>query len=733
MKSSKTGKYVVPCLSVLAVAVAQAVQAAEPAAATVSGEVTPKLYYFNYTGGPGGGMTPYLQSYGGQDAWSGNRDNGFFADLDLNLIVSDGTRDLLRLERQGFGIDNHRGQLQGGNAAIGVGGYYSHFRTNSHGVDYVYRPGTADNPVATIPPYVANANAGYLTRFNNDSGGETSYKIERTRYGMGVKFKPDLLGKGTSLALNFDGYKREGNKFSTFVFGNGDITPNSAAQKQARWRGYDKPVDESMGRFSLNFTAAPAGLFQFAYDGSLEKFNSRARTALMTDLQAAIEANPALTLAGTSDLHFVPDTTLMTHAFRLSKNYGKTALAAGYGMSRLKQDSYSNDQAAVGSGYGNGKISTQNAFFNINHRFSSAAGVEAYVKYYDRNNDSRKGLVGGSVLDPTIRDMWGLHIENIETLNYGLAATFSGLPAKSNLTVGWKHEDTDRDFRYNTLPTTGSNIGAWPTTSVNGQKTKANEFYLKWVARPMKDMTLRLTPSIVRASKTGFMTEAEDAFNLKAALGYALTKQTYLNAYYHYKNKDNHDHSFTNTNKPGLVPPYYTVGTSYKQKADDTFHAAGLSFTHSPSEWLNLGGSLDWAQNDFETYFFGTNVRRFETNILFDPRGASGYKIDTWSLSLNGDYQPTDRLKLRASYTLSKSDGHSKTTSTASLPPGSTAYVVNDKIDHTLNSLAFGVDYDLKNKWTLKGAYVYDHYNDKFYSAIDGGHHTLMMGLSLGF
>lgn len=728
----KSSKHFVPCLSVLAVAVAQAANAAEPV--TASGEVTPKLYYFNYTGGPGGGMTPYLQSYGGEQSWGGNRDNGFYADIDFNLIVSDGTRDLLRLEREGYGIDNHRGQLQGGNASIGVGGYYSHFRTNSHGVDYVYRPGTTDNPVASIPPYVAAGNAGYLTRFNDDSGGETSYKIERTRYGMGVKFKPDLLGKGTSLALNFDGYKREGNKFSTYVLGNGDITPNSAAQKQARWRGYDRPVDEIMGRFSVNFTAAPAGLFQFAYDGSYEKFNNRARTALMTDFQSIIEANPALTLAGSSDLHFVPDTSLMTHAFRLSKTFGSTALAAGYGMSRLEQDSYSNDQAAPGSGYSNGKISTQNAFFNLNHRLSSTIGAEAFVKYFDRDNDSRKGLVGGSVLDPTVRDTWGLHIENIKTLNYGLAATFNGLPVKSSLTVGWKYEDTDRDFRYNSLPVAaGSNIGAWPTTSVNGQNTKSHEVYLKWVARPMKDMTLRITPSVIRANDTGYVTEAEDSINLKAALGYALTKQTYLNAYYHYKNKDNHDHTFYNTNKPGLVPPYYTVGAGYGQKADDTFNAAGLSFTHTPSEWLNFTGSLDWAQNDFKTYFFGTNARRFEQNIIFDPRGDSGYKIDTWSLSLNADYQPTDRLKLRAGYTLSKSDGHSKTTSTATLPAGYGPYVVNDKIDHTLNSLALGVDYQLKNKWTLKGAYVYDHYDDNYYSAIDGGHHTLMMGLSLGF
>lgn len=489
MKANRMSKYFVPCLTVLAAAIGQA-YAADEKGTVVTGEVTPKLIYFNYNSGPGGGSPQYLQAYGGQRDWSGDDRSGVYADIDLNLKVGD----FFSLERQGFGRDSHRGNLKGGSSDIGFSGYYGHYRSDNGGLDYLNRPGTANNPVATIPPYNPAGNAGYLTLFNDDTGGETNYNIERTRYGVGVKFKPDLLGKGTSLALNFDGYKRDGNKFSTYVFGNGDITPNSAAQKQARWRGYDRPVDEDMGRFSLNFTAAPGGMFQFAYDGSYEKFNSKARTALMTDFQAAIEANPALTLAGTSDLHFVPDTTLMTHAFRLSKNYGKTALAVGYGMSRLEQDSYSNDQAAAGSGYDNGKISTENAFFNVNHRFSPGVGIEAHVKYFNRDNDSNKGIVGGSVLDRTVRDTWGVNINNIETLSYGLAATFNGLPAKSSVTLGWKHEDTDRDLEYQTVPSP-ANLGPWPTVVLLQDRSKSDEIYLRWNARPMKDMTLRVTSS----------------------------------------------------------------------------------------------------------------------------------------------------------------------------------------------------------------------------------------------
>lgn len=65
--------------------------------------------------------------------------------------------------------------------------------------------------------------------------------------------------------------------------------------------------------------------------------------------------------------------------------------------------------------------------------------------------------------------------------------------------------------------------------------------------------------------------------------------------------------------------------------------------------------------------------------------------------------------------------------------PATTTYVVNDKIDNLLHSLAFGVDYALKNNLTIKGGYVYDRYRDKAFSNLDGSHHSLMLGASVRF
>jgi len=731
MKASRTSKYFVPYLTVLAAAISHA-YAADEGGTVVTGEVTPKLIYFDYTGGPGGGAPQYLQAFGSERSWSDNTDSGVYADLDMNLRIGD----YFSLERQGFGLDSHRGSLRGGNGSVGFSGYYSHYRSGSHGLDYLNRPGTANNPVD--PAYFTapgHTNSGFLSRFNDDSPADVDFHTERTNYGVAMKFKPEVLGKGRSLSLGFDGYKRDGNKFATWVAGNADFTNSTTAaltgdpattgvRTPQRWRGYEKPVDENMGRFTLNFAATPGGIFQFAYDGSIEKFRSQAATFMMEDV-AGLTDGVTMTPAwvGAWPMHFVPDTTLMTHNIRLSKSFANTAVAAGYGMSGLKQDKQSVVQTEVGF---TGKINTENAFFNINHRFSQSIGGEAYVKYFQRDNQSTETPAG--ILDRDIRDEWGVRINQLETLDYGLAGTFRGLPAKSSLTAGWRHLDTDRDLQWNYL--TAANIGQWPTTSLYGDKTRSDEFYLKWSARPAKNLTLRITPSWVHADKTGLVSEAEESFNLKTALGYALSAQTHLNAYYNYKDKKNGDQNFLDTNKPGAgVEP--TTTTEYAQKADDTFHAVGLSLSHSPSEWVTLSGSLDWSQNDFETYFFGTNVRRFETNIVFDLRGASAYKVDTLSLSLNADYQPTDQMKVRASYTLSDTSGDIRTTSTATAVP--TAYAVNDRIDNMLHSLAFGVDYALSDKRTLKAGYAYDRYEDKAYSNLDGGHHSVMVGVSIGF
>lgn len=707
MKVNNTLKFALPCLTLLAAAIGQAF-AQQDSANLVSGEITPKMVFFSASGT----QPTWVQSNGGQKAWSGNRDQGAYGDFDLELSIGD----FLTIEREGFGADNHRGKLKGGNESFGIKGYYSHFRTNSSGLDYLNRPGSANNPVD--PAYTPASNTGYTTKFNDDSAPGTDYHVERTRYGIAAKLKPGLLGKNTSLTLGFDGYRRDGNKFATWVAGGSDgFNSGVFVNNSGRWRGYDKKVDENMGRFSLNLTASPAGLFQIAYDGSIEKFDNNAKTAVMGDFGTTVAAN------NNKSLHFVSDTTLISHAIRLSKQYGNTAVAFGYGRSELKQDALDVRQEITGF---RGKIGTENAFLTANHRFSPMVSVEGHVKYRNRDNDSALGqpTLGTTVLNQTDPQSWGVRIARVDSMEYGAAATLAGLPAKSNLTAGWKREDSDRDLAWQE----GVQVGITPSLSLYNEQAVSDEIYLKWVARPIKGMTLRIAPSYVWADRTAQVSQAEEAFNLKTNVSYAVSNRTLVNAYYNYKDKQNDYHQFNSTNK---LPVVTYPGPDFSQKTDDTFHSAGLSVNMTPSEWVTVGASLDWAQNDFETYFLDTNRRRFENqNIVFGLRGDSSYKVDTWSLTLNGEYQPSDALKLSASYTWSLSDGDARTTGIGTtLAPES----LTDKIDNTLHSLAFGATYQLERNLALRGMYVFDSYDDNVYSNLNGRLHTLMMGVSLGF
>jgi len=716
MNTNMTLKFILPCMTVLAAAMSQ-VYAAETTASTVSGEITPKLYYFNYFDGPGADLTQFMERYSPQEAWSGDRDSGFYADLDLNLTVSNQGRDILTLERQGFGLNNHRGKARVNTDNLGFTGYYSHFRSASGGIDYLYNPNRV--PGGTDPTYnvPANTNSGYVAQFNDDSGGQTEYKIDRTTYGVGMKFKPGMLGEGTSLSVNYDGYKRDGNRFSTYVAGGSDVT-GGAARVLQRLRGFDQDIEENMNKFSINLTASPGGLFQLSYDGALETFDNRARDNLMGGFAANFGGFFAPASAN-KDLHFVPDSTLMTHAIRLSRTFGATAVAAGYGMSRLEQDSFTVRQTLAG--YTTGEISTDNAFLNINHRVSPTLGLEGYIKYANRDNDSTFPAPG--LISATEDQTLDVRINSIESFSYGLSATMRALPLKSTLTGGWKREDIDRDLAWTDVSV---ERGIAPQRSLYREETVSDEVYLKWIARPMAGVTLRVTPSYLWADETGLVTEPEESINLKAAVSYAATDGIQVSGYYNYKHRQNNNNTFTNAlANDGL-------GTAQAQDVDNTFHSAGASLNLTPAERVSASVSLDWTQNDFESYYFSTDRRRYEiglttTNTLnFLIRDSSNYKIDTWSLSLNGDWQASDRLKLNAGYTFSVSEGDVA----SGLIATELAGTIDGRIDNTLHSFILGADYSLKKNTTLRTGYIYDNYDDAVYDALSGGVHTLMAGVS---
>ena len=685
----------------------------------VSGEITAKLYLFDYFKGFGSDRTQFLERYNYQKG--GDNRSGAYLDADLSVLVSDSKRDVFVLERRGFGAHNHRGYLRGDSDRLGLTGYYSNFRSATGGLAFLYSPNLVTggtDPTYNVP---ANTNSGFVAQFNNDSPGQTLFKIDRTTYGAGLALKPQLFGTTATAAVSYDGYKRDGNRFATYVAGGSDVT-GGAARVLQRWRGFDMPVEERMNRYTLKLGGAPGG-FALSYEGSLEKFDNKARDVLMGDF-AANFAGFFNAPSATKPVHFVPDSTLISNSVRMAKNFGSTAVAAGYGLSILDQDSFTQRQQTAG--YTVGKITTNSAYLNVNSSVLRGVGLEGFVKYYNRDNDSTFpaiGLInpagGGEQLD--------VRIDKIKSLNYGLSAAFRPNTLKSTVTVGWKREDKDRDLTWSAASAVAPLLNAiQPQRSLYRQQTRSDELYVNWVARPMPRLILRVTPSYLSANETGLLTEPEKSFNLKTKVSYAASNGMLTSAYYNYKNKKNANNTFTD----GLTGPV-SDGAATTQDQNKTQQAAGVSFNMPVSERFNTTASLSWMQDDFRTYYLSSNRRRYEApnnSIAFVVRDRPGYDVDSYVFTLGGDWKANDALRYSGSYTFSRSRGNVASGLILSELPA-----IDGTINNSVNTFALDVDYAMQKKVKLKGSYTYDYYSDKVYSNLTGGYHALMLGVSFGF
>ncbi|MBK9021066.1 MAG: MtrB/PioB family outer membrane beta-barrel protein [Sulfuritalea sp.] len=718
-------------IKVMVLAVASALSAlsaplqaadAAPGATVFSGEVTAKLYSFDYFKGSGTNSTQFLERYNYQEGMGGDQRGGGYLDADLSIVGKNGQRNVFELEREGFGAHNHRGRLKADTDTLGFVGYYSNFRSATGGLNFLYSPGQIPSGGVDLL-YAAGDQTGFVRQFNTDSAGQTQFRIDRTTYGLGLALKPTFFGNSAAALLNYDGYKRDGNRFATYVLGNGDLTGANAVKRPLRWRGFDSQVSEKMNRYTLSLNGAPGG-FNLAYEGSIEKFDNQAFNPRTGDFNAAINAQAATVFitAPTRPIQFVPDSTLVTNNFRFAKNYGSTAVAAGYGLSVLSQDSFSAEQDL--RGYSSGKITTNSAYLTVTSVAVSGVGLEGFIKYNNRDNDSQFPVP--LLINPLATEGLDVHIRRIKTVDYGVSGTFRPGVLKSTLVAGWKHQDKDRDLTWSQWG--GGVVSIHPLQTLLREQTQSDELYLNWVARPMPGMILRVTPAYVWAGDTGLVTEPERAFSLKTKLSYAAKDGVLTSGYYNYKNNKNANNSFTNSAAGGVL------GTSVAQDVDKTQQAAGISINVPVSEWINTHASLSWMQDDFTTYFLRNDARRYDAPtaaINFASIDRPNYNVDTYVLTLGGDWQVNDELRWNGGYTWSKSKGN--TASGYVFDQLAAGNSIDGTISSAVHSLNVGVDYALKKNVKLKASYVYDYNKDDSYSALTGGYHTLMMGVGFGF
>ncbi|UCV18813.1 MtrB/PioB family outer membrane beta-barrel protein [Ferribacterium limneticum] len=700
--------------------------AAEAAAEgmVVTGDVTAKFFAFDYFKGADAGRTQFLERYNYQKGIGDDNRSGAYLDLDLDIVANNGQRNVFVLKRDSFGEHNQRNIFKANTDLFGLAGYYTNFRSSSGGLSFLYSPGQIPSG-GVDTTYAAASQTGFVRQFNNDSLGQNIFKVDRQTYGIGVDLKPELLGNKLSASLEYDGYARDGNRFATYVLGNGDLTGGNANKRPLRWRGFDAPIDEKMNRYTFSLNGSPGG-FNLGYEGRLEKFES-SRNFTIGDFGAQITAQDA-TVAPTNaavarrPIQYAPDSTLISNNFRLAKRFGATSVAAGYGLSVLDQDSFSQQQQFVG--YSTGKITTNSAYASVSSNIISGVGLDGFIRYNHRKNNSDFPVAG--LITPTATEGLDVRINQIEALSYGISATMRPGFLKSTATLGWKHEDKDRDLTWSQWG--GGVVSINQAQTLYRNNTRVDELFLKWVARPMQGLILRVTPSYALANSTGLVTEPERALNLKTQLSYTTTKGIQTSGYYNYKRAENGNNAFTSSAAGGAL------GASVQQETEKTLQSAGVSVNVPISEWINTYASFSWLQDDFSSYLMRNDARRYDAPtaaINFLAIDRPNYKIDSYVVSLGGDWQVSDPLRLNAGYTWTQSKGD-----TASGYVG-TQLAAGNSIDGVINNnvhtLTLGVDYELKKRMKLRGTYVYDYYTDNAYTALTGAYQGLMVGVSLGF
>jgi len=683
---------------------------AEAPVGKFSGEVTSKLYLFDYFDGVGTEKTSYLERYRGQKGWGGDRRSGLYLDLDLDLIFRANEDQSFTVKRWGEGQYRHGGQAKWSSEKLQFTADYSFFQRSTGGIDYLFSPDQV--PGGTDPTYfypvATNTASGYVANFVDNSN-RFLYDVSRFSYGLGFVIKPGALGEKTTIAVNYSGYLRYGRRLQTTVMGGLDFQSTIAGDRSyvmQRWRGFSRNVDENMNRLSWSITASPRDAINLAYTGKLEKFDNRARDYTHRDLAAVAPYiyNPTADI--TRPLGYIPDSSLSTHNLKVNKVIGGTSVAAGYGVSKLEQDSFSEPQTRLG--FKKGEVNLENAFVNFDTNLTPSAGLQGFVKYGRRDNDSSFPVAG--LIEPTNAERLNSRTNQIESTKFGVAGVFRPSGLGSTLTLGYQSEDKTRDLTYN-------NTGIIPSVSLYRNETQTDEIYAKLSALNYKGINFRLTTSYAWADKTGLVTEPSQALGLKAAVSYAAPDGMLFSGYYSIKDKENDNNTWTD--KAVSTP------VTYSQNIASTVQSAGAAINYGPAKDANVYVGLDWMQMDASVLFYESSRRRFESTTTFGLRDTLGSLVDTYMFTVGGDYKASDKLKLYGNYVATVSDGN-----LASGYVANQLSAIDDTLDSVLHTIELGADYELSKNKRLRLGYRFDKYEDSAYPLLSGGVHSIMVGMT---
>ncbi len=713
--------------------------------AEAQGWLAPKLSYFNTSGGVGGGTVHYLDRYDYREGiLGGSTREGGLADIDLRLLYTNDCRDLLLLERDGHGGNNQQTRLQGQTDALQLKAHHGVYTSATGGIDFLYNPDRVAG--GTDPAYKDPSVSGespHVGDFHYDSPGVTAFKLTRTTQGVSLALKPEVLNGRGSVELSYNGYRREGNQPVNYVLPK-SLFAGSLAEAQ-QWRGYSKPVDEKNSNLAFNLSYTPRESWLLNYEFSVDKFENGSRALTL----GALSQLSGIPLGSGGNPHFIgsPDlpfnytanSTQLSSALRLSKQFeGAAALGAGVSLSRLQQDSFTAIQAAAG--YTNGNIGTDSAYLTGRFNVARSVGLDAFWRYSRRQNNSSYPVAG--FYDPVSLQseerMVAPRLNSLESQTYGLEARIYPSLLKTHLALGWTHTDKQRELTWGVVPVVP------PEMTLYRVQSRADEVFVKLVARPAQGWTVRVTPSYLWSSQTGLVTEPEELFKLKTQLSYSKPErqQLLVSGYFNYSDAKNgllgfSDYTVTGAGGAGVYGATQpgVFGPAQLQQVGSTFRAGGLNLSWEPAEAMKTQLGYDWNQTDFSTYYFSSNRVRYHyllvpgnniltsTDILALDRARS--KVDTHGLYAQLE-QPWRQFLFAAGYSVTWAQGQ-----TGSGLAGQTLPAVDDRVDNTLQTLSLGLEYRVRASLSLHGGLILDDYRDRVYSQLSGGRSTVLLGMSV--
>ncbi|MEW5982839.1 MAG: hypothetical protein AB1806_10775 [Acidobacteriota bacterium] len=672
---------------------------------TAQGSIWPSAIFNGLFGGPADGLTHVIDRYGVSVGFGHDRRSALYADVgDISVTYYNGQRDLFTLERRVWSRYNQRATARLDTDRLRLSGGYGYFRQASSGLEYLYAPSLIAG--GTDPQYVGGS-VGYLGRFI-DNVKDSLFATTRATYNVAIELKPAMFGDKASAKATFSGIDRSGRTFETLNTGGGDVVGTDADRRaKLRWHGYESIVDESSNELTFTVSARPTKRVNVEYELGYERFRNHAPVYTFTDLSAAAGIGFASTAAAAGaggafaaavanwPLHFLPDSNMLRQAVRASAGNDRVLVGAGAGWNALTQETFTDLQRAAG--YQRGDIESNQVYVSMAARPSSVVRLEAYARRSETNRRMDR-------YDAKLR------LNGFTLSTYGVEAELRRGRGRFVVTPGWTRRVINRDVAFGDVPAQRSLIRT---------EGSSNEVFLRTRWTFSSRVSLRATPSVVWADKTGYVTEPERAGRLNLALALVSDDGSRsATAFYTIRTRRNNRFSFVGSD-----------GASVTQDAKGSLQQLGVAGSLVPRDFTNVYWSYAWSRDEYTADLFSATTRRYDATPVFYSRGIRPrYLLGSHTITAGMEVAPAGGMTYSVSYTATRTGGDTASGLVLSLLPAEDGHIEN-----WYHAAAVRIERDLGSALRLGINYMLDYYDDGSYTSLTGGRHSLMLGVGYRF